>query len=367
MGGAGSSGPELDARTEAVGAVAEAEGRIGMLLGRVIGLVPASAVVLAEAAGRRGEYEAEVEEGARKRMEAEDAKWSELRALSAPALHRSRLSMCRDAHPVFDRVRVALVEEAALAMGGVSAVMECLRGAAALALGYGQPWADLENELRVWWGQKETAAAESEGSIPEDDEVPGLADSDEEDALKVGGAESGAAAGGAPAEGARGEESEWDVEDGRRRVAEAAGKRARVRREVEQGGSTPVHFVTLTTAVYQWEDLHRVLCKYDRGTGGYRKVGEGAGSEARPFPDEPHEAKLGARMKLATQCAGVTAWFCALKLELMVHRVLHLGYGYDDFYGVYEWGSGGIVHVHVLLWKRGLGRFDGAGGRHLTK
>ena len=78
-----------------------------------------------------------------------------------------------------------------------------------------------------------------------------------------------------------------------------------------------MHFVTLTTAVYQWEDLYQVLREYDRGTGEYRKDGEGSGAEARAFPDEPHEAKLPPRMKLATQYAGVTAWFCALKLELM--------------------------------------------------
>ena len=41
------------------------------------------------------------------------------------------------------------------------------------------------------------------------------------------------------------------------------------------------------------------------------------------------------------------AWFCALKLELYASYVA----AYDDLFAVYEWGSGGIVHLHALGWR----------------
>ena len=60
------------------------------------------------------------------------------------------------------------------------------------------------------------------------------------------------------------------------------------------------------------------------------------------------------------QYSGVVAWFCALKLHLYASYVL----SYDDIFGVYEWGSGGIVHLHLLGWRYpGLGRYDCHEGR----
>ena len=56
----------------------------------------------------------------------------------------------------------------------------------------------------------------------------------------------------------------------------------------------------------------------------------------------------------ALHYSGVVAWFCSLKLELMVRHVMDS----DDFFAVYEWGSGGIVHVHLLRWLAGRGRYD---------
>ena len=53
---------------------------------------------------------------------------------------------------------------------------------------------------------------------------------------------------------------------------------------------------------------------------------------------------------------GVVAWYCALRLELMVHYVLAC----DDVFGVFEWGAGGIVHMHLLRWLGGCGRYDSA-------
>ena len=32
--------------------------------------------------------------------------------------------------------------------------------------------------------------------------------------------------------------------------------------------------------------------------------------------------------------------------------------GSDDFFGVFEWGQGGIVHIHLLRWLARRGRYD---------
>ena len=103
---------------------------------------------------------------------------------------------------------------------------------------------------------------------------------------------------------------------------------ARYRREVDQGGSIPSHFVTLTTAVYQWADLARVLADYERHTKAHR--------DGRSDPLEPGEDKLTPEKRRVLHYGGVVAWFCALKLEMYARYVLD----YEDMFGVFEWGSG---------------------------
>ena len=66
--------------------------------------------------------------------------------------------------------------------------------------------------------------------------------------------------------------------------------------------------------------------------------------------DEVADAK-----RRVLQYPGVVAWYCALKLELYASYVL----AYDDIFAVYEWGAGGIVHMHLLGWLfPGRGRYD---------
>ncbi len=122
---------------------------------------------------------------------------------------------------------------------------------------------------------------------------------------------------------------------------------ARYRRDLQQGGCIPAHFTTLTTAIYHWADLHAVLEEYERRTTEKR--------HGRRDPPEPGEAALPDGKRRVLQYSGVVAWYCALKLELYASYVLC----YDDVFGVYEWGSGGIVHMHLIGWRfPGLGRYD---------
>ena len=90
-----------------------------------------------------------------------------------------------------------------------------------------------------------------------------------------------------------------------------------------------------------------VLEEYERCTTAHR--------HGRSDPPEPGEAALPANKRRVLQYSGVVAWYCALKLELYASYVLC----YDDLFAVYEWGSGGIVHLHLLGWRSpGLGRYD---------
>ena len=127
----------------------------------------------------------------------------------------------------------------------------------------------------------------------------------------------------------------------------ATQQHAQHRRDLQQGGCIPAHFVTLTTAIYHWADLAGVLEDYERFTTANR--------HGRSDPFEPGEEALPAHTRRVQRYSGVVAWFCALKLELYASYVLC----YDDLFAVYEWGSGGIVHLHLLGWRLpGFGRYD---------
>ena len=109
---------------------------------------------------------------------------------------------------------------------------------------------------------------------------------------------------------------------------------ATTRRALEQGGEVPAHFLTLTTAIYHWDDLRTILQEYDQCTTLLR--------DGRRDPLEPGEEILPEAKRLVQAYPGVVAWYCGLKLELYATCVLD----YNDVFGVYEWGAGGIVHLH---------------------
>jgi hypothetical protein len=87
----------------------------------------------------------------------------------------------------------------------------------------------------------------------------------------------------------------------------------RIRRCVEQRGEVPVHFITLTTAIYHWQDLAQWLREYKESTTALRG--------GRQDPLEPGEDKVPEEKRLVLQYPGIVAWFCALKLELLVNYV----------------------------------------------
>ena len=64
----------------------------------------------------------------------------------------------------------------------------------------------------------------------------------------------------------------------------------------------------------------------------------------RSDPLEPSERKLSEERRRVLRYPGVVAWFTGYKMELFYRHVLR----YEDGQGVFEWGAGGITHLHSI-------------------
>ena len=107
-------------------------------------------------------------------------------------------------------------------------------------------------------------------------------------------------------------------------------------RPKQVGGEIPCHFTTLTTAIYHWQDLRACLRKYDAAVTQRR--------QGRADPVEPAMARLPESKRLVLKYPGVVAWYTAYKMELFYQHVLQ----YEDGQGIFEWGAGGIMHLHSI-------------------
>ena len=105
---------------------------------------------------------------------------------------------------------------------------------------------------------------------------------------------------------------------------------------VQGGGEIPCHFTTLTTAIYHWDDPAKCLEKYEQAVKSRRG--------GRSDPLEPSERKLSEERRRVLRYPGVVAWFTGYKMELFYKHVLR----YEDGQGVFEWGAGGIMHLHSI-------------------
>ena len=114
------------------------------------------------------------------------------------------------------------------------------------------------------------------------------------------------------------------------------------------GGEIPCHFTTLTTAIYHWQDLRACLRKYDAAVTQRR--------QGRADPVEPAMARLPESKRLVLKYPGVVAWYTAYKMELFYQHVLQ----YEDGQGIFEWGAGGIMHLHSINFGSKMPRVDPA-------
>ena len=63
------------------------------------------------------------------------------------------------------------------------------------------------------------------------------------------------------------------------------------------------------------------------------------------------EKDVKTRRKLAIENPNVVAFFAALQLELVLKYVMVSMLQLNDFYCVHEWGTGGVLHLHCILWN----------------
>ena len=168
----------------------------------------------------------------------------------------------------------------------------------------------------------------------------------------------------------------------------------------QPGGRLPGAFATLTTAIYKWEELHTAILK------SYPKHSQERRDHelmmAMPPGLQKNEQMHKNYYKLAVSNPAAVAWYCAVRLELMLEmyvavmskqlgaegvkgfkpdqlsdavgkelfrndatKELHLDalyveeYGQvHDYYASFEWSSGGMVHIHIALWIAGSPRID---------
>ena len=82
--------------------------------------------------------------------------------------------------------------------------------------------------------------------------------------------------------------------------------------------------------------------------------------EIEDEPDGAYKAfSQSKRRQLVNKYPLFVAWYCAVRLELILKTVVVPLYGASAFVSVFEWSpTGGMVHLRYILWKAGAPRFD---------
>ncbi len=105
-------------------------------------------------------------------------------------------------------------------------------------------------------------------------------------------------------------------------------------------GDIPCLFGTLTTQRYHWDEIIRIIAEVE-GISDYKSLSKGK------------------RRELVNKYPLFVAWYCSVRLELVLKTVVVPIFGASAYVAVYEWSpTGGMVHMHYILWKHGAPRFD---------
>ena len=105
-------------------------------------------------------------------------------------------------------------------------------------------------------------------------------------------------------------------------------------------GDVPCLFGTLASQRYHWDDVIRVIAEVE-GIEDYKALSNSK------------------RRGLVNKYPLFVAWYCAVRLELALKAVAVPYFGASGYVGVFEWSpTGGMVHLHYILWKRDAPRFD---------
>ena len=105
-------------------------------------------------------------------------------------------------------------------------------------------------------------------------------------------------------------------------------------------GDIPCIFGTLTSQRYEWDGLIRIIAEVE-GIEDYKALTKNK------------------RRTLVNKYPLFVAWYCAVRLELSLKTLVVPLVGAHSYCAVFEWSpTGGMVHVHYILWKSGAPRFD---------
>ena len=114
-------------------------------------------------------------------------------------------------------------------------------------------------------------------------------------------------------------------------------------REANGGlGDVPCLFGTLTSQRYHWDGIIRAIAEVEK---------------------EPAEAyktfSQSKRRQLVNKYPLFVSWYCAVRLELTLKTLVVPVLGASNYVAVFEWSpTGGMVHLHYILWRSGAPRFD---------
>ena len=107
-------------------------------------------------------------------------------------------------------------------------------------------------------------------------------------------------------------------------------------------GDAPCLFGTLTSQRYQWDEIIRVIAEVE----GMEK-------------DAYKSLTRNKRRELVNKYSLFVAWYCSVRLELTLKTIVVPIFGASAYMAVFEWSpTGGMVHLHYVLWRPGAPRFD---------
>ena len=116
-------------------------------------------------------------------------------------------------------------------------------------------------------------------------------------------------------------------------------------------GDVPCLFGTLTSQRYHWDGIIRTIAEIE---------GE-PGDAYKSFSQSK-------RRSLVNKYPLFVAWYCAVRLELTLKTLVVPVFGASNYVAVFEWSpTGGMVHLHYILWRSGAPRFDLQAERLLEK
>ena len=105
-------------------------------------------------------------------------------------------------------------------------------------------------------------------------------------------------------------------------------------------GDVPCLFGTLTSQRYHWDGIISIIARVE-GISDYKNLSKSK------------------RRALVNKYPLFVAWYCAVRLELTLKCIVVPYFGASAYVGVFEWSpTGGMVHVHYILWRPGAPRFD---------